>query len=98
MSLARSLLLLVAALVTLAVTGPVRAERIKDLGAFQGLRANQLTGYGVVVGLQVTGDDNLAYLTEAMRVSKAEVARRMAGSATKAPRWASIVRVRNDHP
>ncbi|KEO85469.1 flagellar P-ring protein FlgI [Erythrobacter sp. JL475] len=43
------------------------AERIRDLGQFEGLRANQLTGYGVVVGLQGTGDDNLEYVTEAMR-------------------------------
>lgn len=46
---------------------PAAAERIRDVGAFEGLRANQLTGYGVVVGLQGTGDDNLAYVTEAMR-------------------------------
>ncbi|MEM6474916.1 MAG: flagellar basal body P-ring protein FlgI [Pseudomonadota bacterium] len=43
------------------------AERIRDLGEFEGLRSNQLTGYGIVVGLQGTGDDNLAYVTEAMR-------------------------------
>jgi len=43
------------------------AERVRDLGEFEGLRANQLTGYGVVVGLQGTGDNNLAYVTEAMR-------------------------------
>ncbi len=40
---------------------------MRDLGAFQGVRPNQLTGYGVVVGLQGTGDDNLAYLTQAMK-------------------------------
>lgn len=51
----------------LALPGPAMAERIRDLGEFEGLRSNQLTGYGVVVGLQGTGDDNLAYLTEAMR-------------------------------
>ncbi|MEL6237083.1 MAG: flagellar basal body P-ring protein FlgI [Pseudomonadota bacterium] len=50
----------------LAPTG-AGAERIRDLGQFEGLRANQLTGYGVVVGLQGTGDDNLQYVTEAMR-------------------------------
>ncbi|MBA4043498.1 MAG: flagellar biosynthesis protein FlgI [Erythrobacter sp.] len=43
------------------------AERIRDLGQYEGLRANQLTGYGVVVGLAGTGDNNLAYVTEAMR-------------------------------
>ncbi|MFZ5575343.1 MAG: flagellar basal body P-ring protein FlgI [Pseudomonadota bacterium] len=32
------------------------AERIKDIAAIQGVRANQLVGYGVVVGLDGTGD------------------------------------------
>ena len=56
-------------LTALAMLFPVTAsaERIRDLGQFEGLRANQLTGYGVVVGLQGTGDDNLQYVTEAMR-------------------------------
>jgi len=40
---------------------------VRDLGAFQGVRSNQLTGYGVVVGLAGTGDDNLEYVTQAMR-------------------------------
>ncbi|MFM5906146.1 MAG: flagellar basal body P-ring protein FlgI, partial [Novosphingobium sp.] len=60
--------LLVAALCALAVVAaPAHAERVRDLGAFQGVRSNQLTGYGVVVGLDGTGDDNLEYLTQAMR-------------------------------
>ena len=42
------------------------AERLRDLGTFQGVRTNQLTGYGVVVGLSGTGDDSLEYLTQAM--------------------------------
>lgn len=46
---------------------PASAERIKDLGQFQGLRANQLTGYGLVVGLAGTGDDSLDYATLAMK-------------------------------
>ncbi|HZH56303.1 MAG TPA: flagellar basal body P-ring protein FlgI, partial [Burkholderiaceae bacterium] len=32
------------------------AERIKDLASIQGVRANQLVGYGLVVGLDGTGD------------------------------------------
>ena len=43
------------------------ADRIRDLGTFQGVRTNQLTGYGIVVGLAGTGDDNLEYLTQAMK-------------------------------
>jgi flagellar P-ring protein precursor FlgI len=58
--------LLLAVLAALAPV-PAAAERIRDLGEFEGLRANQLTGYGVVVGLQGTGDDNLLYVTQAMR-------------------------------
>lgn len=46
---------------------PARAERIKDLGQFEGLRTNQLTGYGVVVGLAGTGDDSLDYSTLGVR-------------------------------
>lgn len=42
------------------------AERLRDIGKFQGVRTNQLTGYGVVVGLPGTGDDSLEYLTQAM--------------------------------
>ncbi len=34
----------------------VWAERIKDLAAIQGVRSNQLIGYGLVVGLNGTGD------------------------------------------
>jgi len=35
---------------------PVGAERIKDLAAVAGVRSNQLLGYGLVVGLDGTGD------------------------------------------
>lgn len=52
---------LIALLVALTVATPAYADRIKDLGGFQGIRSNQLTGYGIVVGLPGTGDDNLEY-------------------------------------
>ena len=35
---------------------PVQAERIKDLASVQGVRNNQLVGYGLVVGLDGSGD------------------------------------------
>ena len=55
-------------LIALALlAAPADAERVRDLGAFQGVRSNQLTGYGLVVGLGGTGDDNLEYLTQAMK-------------------------------
>jgi flagellar P-ring protein precursor FlgI len=36
---------------------PCRAERIKDLAAFEGVRENPLIGYGLVVGLDGAGDN-----------------------------------------
>jgi flagellar P-ring protein FlgI len=35
---------------------PVHAERLKDIATIQGVRTNQLMGYGLVVGLDGTGD------------------------------------------
>jgi len=46
---------------------PANADRIKDLGSFDGLRSNQLTGYGIVVGLNGTGDDSLQYVTQGVK-------------------------------
>ena len=42
--------------VLLFVSGLVQAERIKDLASIAGVRSNQLIGYGLVVGLDGTGD------------------------------------------
>jgi hypothetical protein len=36
----------------------LQAARIKDLAAFRGVRANQLVGYGLVVGLTGSGDSD----------------------------------------
>lgn len=40
----------------LLLTGICHAERIKDLASIQGVRHNQLVGYGLVVGLDGSGD------------------------------------------
>ena len=45
---------LLLALLVLAL--PARAERVKDLAAVAGVRSNQLSGYGLVVGLDGSGD------------------------------------------
>lgn len=43
-------------LLLLLMATPVLADRIKDLASVQGIRNNQLVGYGLVVGLDGTGD------------------------------------------
>jgi flagellar P-ring protein precursor FlgI len=40
----------------LAALAPARAERLKDLTTIAGVRQNQLSGYGIVVGLDGSGD------------------------------------------
>ncbi len=45
-----------AALALLGAMVPAHALRIKEVAAVQGVRSNQLTGYGLVVGLDGTGD------------------------------------------
>ncbi len=37
---------------------PAEAARLKEIAAVQGVRSNQLVGYGLVVGLDGTGDQN----------------------------------------
>lgn len=43
-------------LLTVLLAQPAFAERIKDIANIDGIRPNQLVGYGVVVGLDNTGD------------------------------------------
>jgi flagellar P-ring protein precursor FlgI len=52
----RQLLAAVVLLALAAALRPAQAERVKDLATVQGVRANQLVGYSLVVGLDGTGD------------------------------------------
>lgn len=52
----RTTIMLVAAVVLQNSPPPVYAERIKDLASIAGVRDNPLLGYGLVVGLDGTGD------------------------------------------
>lgn len=45
-----------AVLLCAGLAAPAMAERIKDLATIQGVRSNPLVGYGLVVGLDGTGD------------------------------------------
>ncbi len=49
-------LVAVLGLLWLMLAAPVQAARLKDLASIQGVRSNQLIGYGLVVGLNGTGD------------------------------------------
>ena len=50
-----------------AVSAPSQAVRIKDIANIKGVRHNQLVGYGLIVGLNGTGDDDdLRYTIQSM--------------------------------
>ena len=52
-----TLFLLAGAMLAVALQmAPARADRIKDLATVAGVRQNQLVGYGLVIGLDGTGD------------------------------------------
>ncbi len=52
----QKVMVLIMLFMLLAVTNMAMAERIKDITSLQGVRDNQLIGYGLVVGLNGTGD------------------------------------------
>ncbi|HEY8352343.1 MAG TPA: flagellar basal body P-ring protein FlgI [Sphingomonadales bacterium] len=56
MSRLSAFLLTFAIAATMAATPAVPASRIKDIVSFEGVRDNMLVGYGLVVGLNGTGD------------------------------------------
>ncbi|MBU3603376.1 flagellar basal body P-ring protein FlgI [Polynucleobacter sp. AP-Kaivos-20-H2] len=55
-SLAGLLVVCAGVLASMVIVPAAQAERIKDLANIQGVRSNQLIGYGLVVGLDGTGD------------------------------------------
>ena len=60
---------LAAALLAITVAVPADAQRIKDIASVAGVRSNQLVGYGLVVGLNGTGDQTTQapFTTQAFR-------------------------------
>ena len=58
---------LLALLCCLLPFGLAHASRIKDLASVEGVRSNQLIGYGLVVGLLGTGEKNNAFTEQTFR-------------------------------
>ena len=77
---------------------PAAADRIKDLGGFQGIRSNQLTGYGVVVGLPGTGDDNLEYTVQSLKAVASRFGLQLPPQANPGMKNAAVVMITADLP
>ena len=87
-----------AALLASLLATPASADRIKDLGGFQGIRSNQLTGYGVVVGLPGTGDDNLEYTVQSLKAVASRFGLQLPASANPGMKNAAVVLVTAELP
>jgi len=70
------------------------ADRVKDLTNVAAQRSNQLIGYGLVVGLQGTGDDaSVPFTTQSMKAMLAQLGVRIDGPLTDFDPLASAARV-----
>ena len=83
----------VASLLVLAA-GSACADRIKDLATLASQRPNQLIGYGLVVGLQGTGDDaSVPFTTQSMKAMLAQMGVRIDGPLTDFETAATAARI-----
>ena len=55
-----------AAILVAQITTLAHADRVKDLAEVAGVRDNQLIGYGLVVGLNGTGDGEMSFTSQSM--------------------------------
>ena len=83
----------VASVLVLAA-GSACADRIKDLATLASQRPNQLIGYGLVVGLQGTGDDaSVPFTTQSMKAMLAQMGVRIDGPLTDFETAATAARI-----
>ena len=73
---------------------PAHADRVKDLASVAAQRSNQLIGYGLVVGLQGTGDDaSVPFTVQSMKAMLAQMGVRIDGPLTDFEQAAANARV-----
>ncbi len=71
-----------------------QADRVKDLATLAAQRPNQLIGYGLVVGLQGTGDDaSVPFTTQSMKAMLSQMGVRIDGPLTDFETAATAARV-----
>jgi flagellar P-ring protein precursor FlgI len=70
---------------------PAHAERLKDLATIQGVRNNQLLGYGLVVGLDGTGDSTPFTIQSTISMMKQMGVNLPAGTSVQTKNVASVI-------
>jgi flagellar P-ring protein precursor FlgI len=78
----------------LAMAMPAWADRVKDLATVAAQRSNQLIGFGLVVGLQGTGDDaSVPFTTQSMKAMLSQMGVRIDGPMSDFEQAASASRI-----
>jgi flagellar P-ring protein precursor FlgI len=77
-----------------AMAMPAWADRVKDLATVAAQRSNQLIGFGLVVGLQGTGDDaSVPFTTQSMKAMLSQMGVRIDGPLSDFEQAASASRI-----
>ena len=92
--------LLITWLILLPISQAATAERIKDLTSIAGVRNNQLVGYGIIVGLNGTGDKNTdsPYTLNSLKSMLTQMGVRIPAGAKIKPKNAAAVIIHADLP
>ena len=82
-------------MVIFALCSPVHADRVKDLATVAAQRSNQLIGFGLVVGLQGTGDDSASvpFTSQSMKAMLSQMGVRIDGPLTDFEQVTSASRI-----
>lgn len=81
---------LLALFVTL-ITGTAQAARLKDIANIRGVRSNQLVGYGVVVGLNGTGDSKSEFTNKSIERMLDRLGVKVAGKDVSSKSVAAVI-------
>ena len=74
------------------------AERIKDIAKVHGVRNNQLVGYGLVVGLNGTGDGNAPHTVQSLRNMLSRLGVNIPGDVSLQSKNVAAVSIHTDLP
>ncbi|OYY92587.1 MAG: flagellar biosynthesis protein FlgI [Hydrogenophilales bacterium 28-61-23] len=70
---------------------PARAERVKDIATIDGVRSNPLIGYGIVVGLDGTGDSSLPLTNQSVATLLGQLGLQQDPNAIKSKNVAAVM-------
>jgi len=73
-----------------ALAQPAGAERVKDIATLAGVRSNPLIGYGIVVGLDGTGDSSQSMTNQSMATLLGQLGLQQDANAIKSKNVAAV--------